>query len=73
MLCFQPTRAEFRGLCFHANTIPIYASLLSDQLTPVSACERIVAGSEPARQYHETLNKAQRWSRCCHNPVTRMR
>ena len=33
----------------------------------------IVPDSEPARQYHETLNKAHRWSRCSHNPVTRMR
>ncbi len=45
MLCFQPTRTEFAGLCRHANTIPIYASLLSDQLTPVSAFERIASGA----------------------------
>jgi anthranilate synthase component 1 len=36
---------EFPGLCRDANTIPVYASLLSDQLTPVSAFERIAAGA----------------------------
>ena len=45
MLGFQPTRAEFHGLCRQANTIPVYASLLSDQLTPVSAFERIATGA----------------------------
>ncbi len=45
MLSFQPKRAEFLGLCRQANTIPVYASLLSDQLTPVSAFERIAAGA----------------------------
>ncbi|MEK7732499.1 MAG: anthranilate synthase component I, partial [Planctomycetota bacterium] len=45
MLGFQPTRAEFPGLCRQANTVPVYASLLSDQLTPVSAFERIAAGA----------------------------
>lgn len=43
MLRFQPTRAELPGLCRQANTVPVYANLLSDQLTPVSAFERIAS------------------------------
>lgn len=46
-------------MCRDANTIPVNTSLPGDQLTPASACERIVGGSEPAREYQETLNKAQ--------------
>jgi len=32
-------------LCAEANLVPVYCSLLSDQLTPVSAFERLVSGT----------------------------
>jgi anthranilate synthase component 1 len=41
MIHFQPSPAEFAELSRRANAIPVYCSLLSDQLTPVSAFERI--------------------------------
>jgi len=48
MLQFLPGRAEFADRCQSANTIPVYCTLLSDQLTPVSAFERIAAGTTHA-------------------------
>jgi len=39
MLRFQPSRDEFIRLSRQANAIPVYTSLLSDRLTPVSAFE----------------------------------
>jgi anthranilate synthase component 1 len=46
MLQFQPSREEFIGLSRQANAIPVYASLLSDRLTPVSAFEMLSQDSE---------------------------
>ncbi|MFQ5415217.1 MAG: anthranilate synthase component I family protein, partial [Phycisphaerae bacterium] len=46
MLDFQPGRASFAALAARANTVPVYCTLLSDQLTPVSAFERL-AGDQP--------------------------
>jgi anthranilate synthase component 1 len=43
MLHFRPSRDEFVRLGERANTVPVYCSLLSDQLTPVSAFERLAA------------------------------
>lgn len=43
MLEFLPSREEFAKLSRRANDIPIYCSLLSDQLTPVSAFEQLAA------------------------------
>ncbi len=48
MLRFEPTREVFAELATTANTIPVYCSLLSDRLTPVSAFERLAADSEHA-------------------------
>ncbi len=48
MLHFQPTRAEFADFARDANAIPVSCSLLSDQLTPVSAFDRISEGQEHA-------------------------
>ncbi|MCH7596255.1 MAG: anthranilate synthase component I [Planctomycetes bacterium] len=48
MLHFEPSRTEFAELCLTSNTIPIYCSLLSDQLTPVSAFDRLAEGAEHA-------------------------
>ncbi len=45
MLSFQPTRAELVANRRDANTIPVFASLLSDRMTPVSAFERVAAGA----------------------------
>jgi len=40
---FHPSRDAFVDLARHVNAIPVYCSLLSDQLTPVSAFERLAA------------------------------
>ena len=48
MLHLQPSRDEFTALLATANAVPIHASLLSDQLTPVSAFDRLAARSENA-------------------------
>lgn len=48
MIQFEPNRAAFAELCRSANTIPVYCSLLSDQLTPVSAFDRIARNSKHA-------------------------
>lgn len=48
MLYFQPQRADVAALGRGATLVPIYCSLLSDQLTPVSAFERIVGHSDHA-------------------------
>jgi anthranilate synthase component I len=48
MFRFEPSRDEFARLAQSANTIPVYCSLLSDRLTPVSAFERLASGSEHA-------------------------
>ena len=48
MLAFQPSFDEFTAQTKHANTIPVYCSLLSDRLTPVAAFERLAEGCEHA-------------------------
>lgn len=48
MLNFQPTREDFESGCGAANLIPVYCSVLSDHLTPVSAFERIAERAEHA-------------------------
>ena len=48
MLHVQPSRKDYALLANAANAIPVYASLLSDQLTPVSAFERLAAEAEHA-------------------------
>ena len=48
MLSFLPDRAAFHELAGRAGFVPVYASLLSDQLTPVSAFERFASESDHA-------------------------
>ena len=48
MLQFEPDRENFSKLAKTVNTVPVYCSLLSDQLTPVSAFERIASNSPHA-------------------------
>ena len=48
MLHFEPSRAEFDQLSRNANIIPVYCSLLSDQLTPVSAFDRLAVADSHA-------------------------
>ncbi len=46
MIHIQPDRTRFEGLAARANTVPLYCLILSDQLTPVTAYQR-VAADEP--------------------------
>ncbi len=48
MIHFVPTREEFARLAGQADAIPVYCSLLSDRLTPVSAFERLASESKNA-------------------------
>lgn len=48
MLHFHPSRSETAKRLRGANAVPVYASLLSDQLTPVSAFERLAADDDHA-------------------------
>ena len=41
---YFPERAHFRRLAQRGNTVPVYRQLLADQLTPVSAFEKLPAG-----------------------------
>jgi anthranilate synthase component 1 len=48
MLHYWPEKPRFDALAARANTIPLYCQILSDQLTPVTAFERITARAEHA-------------------------
>ena len=48
MLTYWPSRSDFQRIASQANTIPLYTQLLSDQLTPVSAFNRMAVGAEHA-------------------------
>ncbi len=48
MLHFHPSREECASLRDKVNAVPIHCSLLSDQLTPVSAFERLACPGEHA-------------------------
>jgi len=48
MLHVQPSRGEFSAHARSANAIPVFCSLLSDQLTPVSAFVRLAGDTEHA-------------------------
>jgi anthranilate synthase component 1 len=39
----QPTKAAFRRLCEHGNVVPVYADLMADFETPVSAYAKLKA------------------------------
>lgn len=48
MLPFLPSRKDFTALSGRANAVPVYCSLLSDHLTPVSAFRRLARGADHA-------------------------
>ncbi len=48
MLHFLPSRKDFHTLGRQANSVPVYCSVLSDQLTPVSAFERFARDADHA-------------------------
>ena len=41
---YYPDRAAFRRLAQRGNTVPVYRQLLADELTPVSAFEKLATG-----------------------------
>ena len=45
MLHLWPDRSALEGLAKRANTIPVYCQILSDQMTPVTAFQRLAAES----------------------------
>ena len=48
MLTYWPARSDFERMASRANTVPLYTQLLSDQLTPVSAFNRMAADADHA-------------------------
>ena len=48
MIHFLPTKAEFAKLADGVSVVPVYCSMLSDRLTPVSAFERLACDAEHA-------------------------
>ncbi len=48
MLHMLPSRDELAALAEGVSVVPVYCSILSDQLTPVSAFERLAADAEHA-------------------------
>ncbi|MCH8967280.1 MAG: chorismate-binding protein, partial [Planctomycetes bacterium] len=48
MAHFQPGRQDFIALSRGASVVPVCCSILSDQLTPVSAFNRLAAGADHA-------------------------
>ena len=71
MLTFWPPASEFRQLAAQANTVPIYTQLLSDQLTPVSAFQRLARGAEHAFLLESVIGgeKVARYSFIAANPM----
>lgn len=49
MLEYRPDRQSFKQLSRGADVVPVYCSLLSDHLTPVSAFERLAESVKPDR------------------------
>ncbi|MFH0981630.1 MAG: anthranilate synthase component I [Planctomycetota bacterium] len=48
MLTYWPARPDFERIAVRASTVPLYTQLLSDQLTPVSAFNRMAGGADHA-------------------------
>ena len=48
MLTYRPVRSDFDRIASRANTVPLYTQLLSDQLTPVSAFNRMARQADHA-------------------------
>ena len=60
MVEFEPNRKDFALLGRKANTVPVFCSLLSDQLTPVSAFERIARDAPHAFLLESVIDLAGR-------------
>ncbi|MHC4066675.1 MAG: anthranilate synthase component I, partial [Planctomycetota bacterium] len=48
MIQFWPPRGKFDTLARRSGTVPVYCQILSDQLTPVTAFQRLAAATEHA-------------------------
>jgi len=74
MLHFEPDTETFHELCRHANAIPVYTSLLSDQLTPVSAFDRVASEAQHAFLLESVVGgeKIARYSFLGANPIARI-
>lgn len=71
MLHLQPSSGAFATHAKNVNAVPVYASLLSDQLTPVSAFERL-SGDAPHAFLLESVvggEKIARYSFLGVNPI----
>ncbi len=71
MLHIMPNRTTFTHLANNASAVPVYASLLSDQLTPVSAFERLSGDAEHAFLLESVVGgeKIARYSFLGANPI----
>lgn len=72
MFQFRPGAKEFADLSRDANVVPIYCSLLSDRLTPVSAFERLAPESGHAFLLESVVGgeKIARYSFLGISPIT---
>jgi len=72
MLTYWPDRPEFEKIAARANTIPLYTQLLSDQLTPVSAFNRMAADTDHAFLLESVIGgeKVARYSFIAVDPMT---
>jgi len=61
VITFHPSRREFERLARRGNLIPVYAEILSDLETPVSAFQRL-AGSDYAFLL-ESVEGGEKWAR----------
>ncbi len=70
MLQLCPTIDRFSTLAKKANTVPVYCSLLSDQLTPVSAFNKLAEGADHAFLLESVVGgeKIARYSFLAANP-----
>jgi anthranilate synthase component 1 len=71
MLQTQPSLAEFRAVAGRVNAVPVYCTLLSDHLTPVSAFERLAGESRQAFLLESVVGgeKIARYSFLGHDPL----
>ena len=74
MIHLMPTRDQFTRLTGQADAVPVYCSLLSDRLTPVSAFERLAGESESAFLLESVVGgeKIARYSFLGTDPVCRI-
>ena len=74
MLHFSPSREQFGQLAAAANTVGVYASLLSDHLTPVTAFEALAGDADHAFLLESVVGgeKIARYSFLAARPVARV-